>query len=75
MSLLFNRFPNKIAPDAANDIQRNHAFCSFASFPILSITSFFNKLDSSRDLTIFMIALISLFETVNVAISDPKPFF
>ena len=48
------RFPNKLAPKVPNNIPRNPPFCSF-----VSLAHFINNPDSSRDLTIFMIAFIS----------------
>ena len=50
-------------------------FCSFASFPIVSLTPFIYKPDYSKDLTIFMISSISSFENINVVMIDPKVFF
>ena len=47
-----------------NKIPRNPPFRSFASFLVVSLTTFINKSDSSSDLTIFIISLISLFEIV-----------
>ena len=71
--LLVNRFPNKLAPYVPNNEQRK--FCFFASFLIVSLTPFIYKPDSSRDLTIFMISFIYLFEIINVVISDPNIFY
>ena len=53
---------------------KNAPFCSFASFSIVSLTPFINKLDYSRDLTIFMISPNSLFVNSNVIIIDSKIF-
>ena len=50
-----NKFPNKPALKVPNNIPRNPPFRSFASFLIVSLTSFINKPDSSSDLTIFII--------------------
>ena len=50
--LLFDRFPNKLAPNVLNSIPRNPPLCSFTSFLIFLLTPFINKPDSSRDLTI-----------------------
>ena len=41
---------------------QNQPFCYFASFSFVLKTQFVNKPDSSKDLTIFLIASISLFE-------------
>ena len=68
-----NRFPNKLAPYVPNNEQRK--FCFFASFLIVSLTPFIYKPDSSRDLTIFMISFIYLFEIINVVISNPNVFY
>ena len=46
----------------------------FASFLIVSITPFINKLNSSRDLTICIISSTSSFEIIDVAIPDPKTY-
>ena len=62
--LLVNEFPNKLAPNFPNNIQRNPHFCSFASFLIVSLKLFINKPDSSRDLIIFMKSFISLLEII-----------
>ena len=51
---------------------RNPPFCSFASFLIVSLTPFINKPDSLRDLTIFMISSISLFEIIYVIVPEPN---
>ena len=52
---------------------RNPSFCSSVSFLIVLLTSFINKPDSSRDLTIYIIS-ISLFEIINVVIPGAKIF-
>ena len=67
-----NRFPNKLAHEVPNNILRNPSFCSFASLLIVSLTSFINKPDYSRDLTIFMISLISSFGINNVVVREAK---
>ena len=54
---------------------RNPLFCSFDSLLIVSLTPFINNLDFSRDLTIFMISLISSLEIINVVIPEPNVFF
>ena len=58
-------FPNKLADNAPINIGQNPPFCSFASFLIVSLTPFISKPDFSRDLTIFIISSISLFEITN----------
>ena len=69
-----NRFPKKLAPNVPHNILRNPPSCSFASSLIVSTTHFINKLDSSKDLTTFMISFVSLFEIIDVAVPDPKIF-
>ena len=66
VTLPFDRFPKKQASNVPNNIVRNLPFCSFASFVIVLLTPFISKPDYSRDLTIFMISFISLFEIINV---------
>ena len=51
---------------------RNPHFCSFALFSVVLLATFINKPDSSRDLTIFIILFISLFEINIVVIRSPK---
>ena len=68
------RFPNKLAPKVSNNIPRNYSFCSFASFLIVSLMSFINHPDSSRDLTIFIISFISLLEIISVVKPDLEIF-
>ena len=43
--LAVNRFPNKLAPKVSNRIPRTPPCCYFASFLILWLTPFMNKLD------------------------------
>ena len=58
-----------------NNILRNPPFCpSFVSFLIVSLTSFINNPDSSRDLTIFTILFISSLEVIKTINPDPKIF-
>ena len=61
--LPINRFSYKIAPDVPDNLLRN------------LLTPFINKIDSSRDLIIFMISFISSLEVIYVVIPDPKIFF
>ena len=73
--LLVCRFPKKLAPNNVyNSKLRNPPFCFYASFSIVSPAYFINKLDSPRDLTIFMISSIFSFEIINVVIPDAKIF-
>ena len=69
------RFPYKIAPNVPNNMPRNRLFCSFASLSIVSLTPFIKKATFSRDLTIFMISLVSSFGIISVVTPDPKIFF
>ena len=64
-----NGFPNKIAPRVPNYKPRNPPFCFFVSFSIVS------SIVSSRDLIIFMISLIYLFEIISVFIPDSNVSF
>ena len=41
-----------MAANLPNNVGRSQCFCYFALFLIVSLTSFINKPDSSRDLTI-----------------------
>ena len=68
--LLVNRFPHKLAPKMSNNIPRNHPFCSFASFLIVSLTPLINNPDFSSYLTIFIISFISSLEIINVVLPD-----
>ena len=74
MPLLVNRFPNKLAPNVAHNILRNPPFCRFASFLIVSLTHFINKLDYSRDLITFIMSFISLLESVYVILPHPNMY-
>ena len=58
-------FVNKIAANVPNNMAKGSHFSSFASFSIVSLTPIY-KPDSSRDLTIFMISCISLFESCQI---------
>ena len=51
---------------------RNPPFCTFTSSLIVSLTFSVNKSDLSRDLTIFVVSFISLFEIISVVIPDPN---
>ena len=55
-----------------NNNLRNPPFCSSASFLIVLLTSFINQPDSSRDLTTFIMSLISSFKIINVVTPDPN---
>ena len=56
-----------------NSILRNPPFCSFALFLIVSLTPSNNNPESSRDLTIFKMSLISSFEIIKIVLwPDPN---
>ena len=77
LNVLFpvKRFPNKLAPKVPNNIPRNPPFCYFASLLIVSLTSFNNNPDSSRDLTIFILSFISSFEIITIATPNQSIFY
>ena len=66
-----NKFPNNEAPKVPNNILRNHPPCSLASCLIVFLTPFNNTPESSRDLTIFIISFISLFDIIKVVVPTP----
>ena len=70
-----NRFLNKSAYNAPNNMPRYPTFCYFTSFSIDSLTLFVNKQASSKNLTIFMISFISSFKIISVVIPDQETFF
>ena len=74
LPLPVDRFPNKLVPKVLYNIPINPPFCSFASFLIVSLTSFINKPDSSSDLTIFIMSFTSSFEIISVLIPDLNIF-
>ena len=63
-----NIFPNILVPNVPYSILRNPPFCSFASSFIISLTSFNNNPESSRDLTICKMSSISSFEIIKVVL-------
>lgn len=64
-----------LAPKVPNEIQRGPRFWFFF-FSIVSWTSFISKPESSKDLTIFLIPFISVFEIINVTLySVPRIFY
>ena len=78
-------FPNRLTPSVPNNILRNRPLCSSASFWIVSLTPSGNKQESSRDLTILIMSLISSFDIISIALffeaeeeewrwSDPQNF-
>ena len=52
----------------------NPTFSYYASFLIVPLTPSTNEPDFSRHLTIFIISSISLFETINTLIPNPRIF-
>ena len=72
--LAFNTFPYKLAPKVPNSISIKPPFCYFASILIVLLTTYINKPDFSRGLTIFIISFISSFEIIIVVIPNPKIF-
>ena len=64
-----------LAPNIPNKIGRNLLFSSFASILIVSLIVFISNIESSSDLTIFIIFLISYFEVIDAIVLDPKIFF
>ena len=66
-----NAFPNILAANVPNNIERNPPLCSLASFLIVLLIPFINNYDSSSDLTISIISSISLFEVINAVVSYP----
>ena len=54
---------------------KNPPFYYFDLFSIVLLTPFFNKPDSSSDLTVFMISFISSSEIINVVMLDSQIFF
>ena len=65
-----NKFLSKLAPNVSSHIPWSPPFCFLTSFLIASLTHFINNPDYSRDLTIFIAPFISLFEIMNVVLSD-----
>ena len=80
VSLTSNGFPNKLAPKITINLPRNPFYCYLTSFIVVLLTSFINKPDSSRELTIFIIPFISWLEIINLfaksegRASDPNNF-
>ena len=65
---------NKLAANVPNSVGRNPLFYSFVSFLIVSLIPFTSNPDSSTDLTIFLITLISSFEIINAVVLERKVF-
>ena len=65
-------FLNIPAANVSNCIGRNPLFCYFASFLIGSLVPYINNLNSSSDLTIFVISSISSFQIINAAVREAK---
>ena len=68
-------YPNKLADNVHNSILRNPPFCFFASLLILPSIPSYNSSESSRDLTIFKIPSISLFDITSVILWPDLQFF
>ena len=66
MPLRVYKFPNKLAFKVSNSIPRNPFFLFYSFILIVSLTPFINKLDSSSDLTIFIISFIFPYEIIHV---------
>ena len=46
--LFVNKSPSKLTPNVPNNILKNHPFCSFVSFLIVSVTPFSKIFESSK---------------------------
>ena len=68
-------FPNKKAANIPNSIPKMPPFCYFALFLFVLETRFINKPESSKDVTIFIISSIILFEIVSVVVTEPRFIF
>ena len=68
---LANAFPNILAVNVPNSIERNLSSCYFASFLIAAAILFISNPDSSSDLTIFIISFMFSFELINPVVPDP----
>ena len=73
-SLPANALPNILAAIMPNNIPINLRFCYFAFFLTVLLTLFNNKLESLRDLTIFMISFKSSSKNIDVVALDPQIF-
>ena len=70
--LVANIFPNKPATTVPNNISGSASLYPFVSFLIVPVTPFINQSKSLRDLAIFMIYFISMFDIINVVIHVPE---
>ena len=71
-TLLFvNALPNILQANISYNIERNHRFCSFASFLNVSLILFINNYDFSIDLIIFITSSLFSFEYINSVVPDP----
>ena len=66
---------NKRISNVPSSILRNRQFCFLTSFWIVSVTSFNNKPESSRDLTVLRMSFISSFDIISAILPDRKIFF
>ena len=69
-----NIFLNKHARKVPISIPRNPSLYSFVSFSIALVAPLMNKPESSKDLTIFKMSSISLFDIINVVVAESKTF-
>ena len=65
-----NSFPNILATNVSNNIGRYATCCSFASFLIVSLIPFINKLNYLSDLIIFIIFLVVPFSKIALFSKD-----
>ena len=73
-------FPNKLVTKVPNKFMRNlplfiYLFIYFASLLTVPLIVFINKPHSPKDLTIFIISLISSFGIINIVTKDYNIFF
>ena len=69
-----NIFFNKHARKVPISMPRNPSLYYFVSFSIALVAPPMNKPESSKDLTIFKISSISLFDIINVVVAESKTF-
>ena len=70
ISLPEGKFPHRLELNMDTNMLKNSPFCSFTSFSTVSSTNFINKLDSSRDLNIFIMPSNFLFGNINAVASN-----
>ena len=69
-----NRFLHKRASNVCNSTLRTLPFSSFDLRSVVSIVAFTIQLESSGDLTSYIISFVSSFEIINVGIPEPRIF-